>query len=123
MGSKKKYRARIENAATDVANKDYPHFKAAVQHATEYTALGPYTFGMAPSTVLLPRYVAAHNTQVQNLEDGLQKFEEAIRGLAEVAGRSGTTTHVMHSMNGCATSRRKLVRHPRKRLTPRGYSA
>ena len=91
MGSKKQDRARIGKAATDVANKDYPHFKAAVQYTTEYTALGVHAFGMASSTALLPRYTAARDTQVQNLEDGLQKFEEAIRGLLEVAYRMSAT--------------------------------
>lgn len=66
--------------AHTVAEKDYPHFKAAVEYAKQYTTLGENAFGATPSRFLMPRYKPARDSQVHNVDDGLKKLEEAIKG-------------------------------------------
>ena len=88
---KKQDRARIEQAARAVADRDYPHFLAAVQYAQDFTTLSPFAFGTAPSGALLPRYEPARDTQVKNLHDGLDRLEKMIAGMTEVAYRMSVT--------------------------------
>lgn len=90
-GDKKQDRARIEQAARALADQDYPHFRAAVQYAKDFTSLGPNAFGIVPSGALLPRYGPARETQVKNLQDGLDRLEKMITGMTEVAYRMSVT--------------------------------
>ncbi|GAA5019959.1 hypothetical protein [Actinopolymorpha pittospori] len=90
-GDKKQDRAQIEQAARAVADRDYPHFRAAVQYAQDFTTLDQFAFGTAPSGALLPRYGPARDTQVKNLHDGLDRLEKMIAGMTEVAYRMSVT--------------------------------
>ena len=66
MGDKKQDRAAIEKAAHAVAENDYPHFKAAVEYAKQYTILGENAFGAIPSRFLMPRYNPARTARPKN---------------------------------------------------------
>ena len=88
---KKQDRARIEQAASAVANDDYPHLRAALQYARDYTSLGSNAFGSVPSRVLMPRYNPARESQIKNLEDGLDRLAKMIAGMNEVAFRMAVT--------------------------------
>jgi hypothetical protein len=88
---KKQDRAQIEKAARAVADKDYPHLRAALQYAKDYTSLGSNAFGSVPSRILMPRYNPARQSQIQNLEDGLDRLAKMIAGMNEVAFRMAVT--------------------------------
>ncbi|GAA5035777.1 hypothetical protein [Actinopolymorpha pittospori] len=88
---KKQDRARIEQAASAVATDDYPHLRAALQYAKDYTSLGPNAFGSVPSRILMPRYNPARESQIKNLEDGLDRLAKMIAGMNEVAFRMAVT--------------------------------
>ncbi|GAA5019953.1 hypothetical protein [Actinopolymorpha pittospori] len=91
MGDKKQDRTAIEKAAQTVAENDYPHFKAAVEYARQYTTLGPNALGLVSSSERLREYAPARDSQIRNLGDGLKKLEEAIKGLSTVAYRMAVT--------------------------------
>ncbi|GAA5018994.1 hypothetical protein [Actinopolymorpha pittospori] len=113
---KKQDRARIEDAARTVANHDYPHLRAAVQYAQQYTALGSYAFGLLPSDVLMPQYNPARDSQVKNLEDGLDRLEKLIAGMNRVAYRM-SATEAANTIN-LAGVRREPVTRPSPKPLP-----